>query len=223
MGLFISLYKKKRKPTIERLCPFWTGGNRCGLTMPGEDKASHHCLRCRWPNVSGFPLQAWQSVWSRWSFKKHMLFYNMFTCCDTNKTANSFSQNTDVSVYVYLLSSSSRGPKEEWLTRWPNSIKCWLVYHTMPLLINICVYYTMSSLRSGLLSLCILWYLAQWPASSRSYVHFLCKNGCILLCGWISQMPTIWKSIQVDNKKLYVLSIKSVNSHGKHWKFFLKV
>lgn len=72
MGLFISLYKEKRKPTIEWFCPFWTGGNRCGLAVPGEDKAPHRCPPCRWSSVSRFPLQAWQAIGSRRSFKKHI-------------------------------------------------------------------------------------------------------------------------------------------------------
>ena len=68
-----SCHKEKRKPTIEWLCPFWTGGNRCGLAVPGKDKAPHHCPCCRWSSVSRFPLQAWQAIGSRWSFRKHTI------------------------------------------------------------------------------------------------------------------------------------------------------
>ena len=73
MGSFISLYKEKRKPAIEWLCPFWTGGNCCGLAVPGEDKAPHRCPPCRWPSLSRSPLQAWQSIIPRRSFKKHII------------------------------------------------------------------------------------------------------------------------------------------------------
>lgn len=71
VGLFISLYKKKREPTIERLCAFWAGRDGCGLTVPGEDEASHGCCSCGWSNVSRFALQAWQSIQTWGSFNKH--------------------------------------------------------------------------------------------------------------------------------------------------------
>lgn len=91
VGSFISLYKKKRKPTVQWLCPFWTGRNRCGLTMPGENEASQRRPGGRWSSVSRFPLQTWQPIESGWSFKKHVI-----------RDATQMFQSTNLNVYVYL-------------------------------------------------------------------------------------------------------------------------
>ena len=96
MSLFVALYEKKRVPAVERLCSVWTGRNCCGLTVPGENKASCCGAGCRWSSVAWLPLQTRQSIESRWSFKK------CYACCNT--TSNLFFQSTDLNVYVYLVS-----------------------------------------------------------------------------------------------------------------------